>query len=278
MPLMYPRASATLARLGRAALPDEVQAAARSAAGAGRSGAERAAQDADSAGGRRVVRRGRAGDRRADDAADRRRCRRSIRRSKGAARSTLERMQHDLQTLHGKMIQAAKRRDETLRRQFIARAGARLPRRPRAGTDDRVRLVPEPVRPGARRTAGRGAAARPRAALDRHDLSRSGSQALGELTTAEVAGPMARPMRPKRARERVTRHDPAVAGRWLAEALGAARRRSALAIPAVLAVLRRRLLLRPLRAADRRAAARRARARAAARASPGRSSCAAASR
>ncbi|HEY7289606.1 MAG TPA: bacillithiol biosynthesis cysteine-adding enzyme BshC [Vicinamibacterales bacterium] len=37
----------------------------------------------------------------------------------GAARSTLGRMQHDLQTLHGKMISAAKRRDETLRRQFI---------------------------------------------------------------------------------------------------------------------------------------------------------------
>jgi uncharacterized protein YllA (UPF0747 family) len=37
----------------------------------------------------------------------------------GAGRSTLTRMQHDLQTLHGKMIQAAKRRDETLRRQFI---------------------------------------------------------------------------------------------------------------------------------------------------------------
>ena len=37
----------------------------------------------------------------------------------GAARSTLTRMQHDLQTLHGKMIQAAKRRDETLRRQFM---------------------------------------------------------------------------------------------------------------------------------------------------------------
>jgi bacillithiol biosynthesis cysteine-adding enzyme BshC len=36
----------------------------------------------------------------------------------GAAQSTLGRMQHDLQTLHGKMIQAAKRRDETLRRQF----------------------------------------------------------------------------------------------------------------------------------------------------------------
>jgi bacillithiol synthase len=37
----------------------------------------------------------------------------------GAAKSTLGRMQHDLQTLHGKMIQAAKRRDETLRRQFL---------------------------------------------------------------------------------------------------------------------------------------------------------------
>jgi bacillithiol biosynthesis cysteine-adding enzyme BshC len=37
----------------------------------------------------------------------------------GAARSSLTRMQHDLETLHGKMIQAAKRRDETLKRQFV---------------------------------------------------------------------------------------------------------------------------------------------------------------
>jgi bacillithiol biosynthesis cysteine-adding enzyme BshC len=36
----------------------------------------------------------------------------------GAARSTLGRMQHDLETLHGKVIQAAKRRDDTLRRQY----------------------------------------------------------------------------------------------------------------------------------------------------------------
>ncbi len=36
----------------------------------------------------------------------------------GAARGALGRMQHDLTTLHGKIIQAAKRRDETLRRQF----------------------------------------------------------------------------------------------------------------------------------------------------------------
>jgi len=37
----------------------------------------------------------------------------------GAARSTMGRMQHDLETLHGKMIQAAKRRHDTLRRQFM---------------------------------------------------------------------------------------------------------------------------------------------------------------
>lgn len=43
----------------------------------------------------------------------------------GAARSTLGRMQDDLKKLHGKIIQAAKRKDETLRRQFLhARAQA----------------------------------------------------------------------------------------------------------------------------------------------------------
>jgi bacillithiol biosynthesis cysteine-adding enzyme BshC len=36
----------------------------------------------------------------------------------GAAKTTLGRMEHDLRTLEGKVIQAAKRRDETLRRQF----------------------------------------------------------------------------------------------------------------------------------------------------------------
>lgn len=36
----------------------------------------------------------------------------------GAAKSSLGRMQHDLKTLHEKIIHAAKRRDETLRRQF----------------------------------------------------------------------------------------------------------------------------------------------------------------
>jgi uncharacterized protein YllA (UPF0747 family) len=37
----------------------------------------------------------------------------------GAARSTLGRMQHDLDSLRGKTVQAAKRRNETLRRQFL---------------------------------------------------------------------------------------------------------------------------------------------------------------
>ena len=43
----------------------------------------------------------------------------------GAAKSTLTKMQHDLQTLHSKVVQAAKRKDETLRRQFT-RAQAQL--------------------------------------------------------------------------------------------------------------------------------------------------------
>jgi len=37
----------------------------------------------------------------------------------GAARSSLGRMEHELRTLHSKVIHAAKKRDETLRRQFI---------------------------------------------------------------------------------------------------------------------------------------------------------------
>jgi bacillithiol synthase len=36
----------------------------------------------------------------------------------GAARTTLGKMQHELRALHSKMIHAAKRRDDTLRRQF----------------------------------------------------------------------------------------------------------------------------------------------------------------
>ena len=37
----------------------------------------------------------------------------------GAAKSTLGKLQHDLSALRGKIISAAKKRDETLRRQFF---------------------------------------------------------------------------------------------------------------------------------------------------------------
>jgi bacillithiol biosynthesis cysteine-adding enzyme BshC len=43
----------------------------------------------------------------------------------GAAKTTMGKMEHDLKSLHGKVIQAAKRRDETLRRQFM-RAQAQI--------------------------------------------------------------------------------------------------------------------------------------------------------
>jgi bacillithiol synthase len=45
----------------------------------------------------------------------------------GAARSTLGRLQDDLKKLHGKIIQAAKRKDETLRRQFRHAQGQAFP-------------------------------------------------------------------------------------------------------------------------------------------------------
>jgi bacillithiol biosynthesis cysteine-adding enzyme BshC len=45
----------------------------------------------------------------------------------GAARSTLGKLQHDLRALSGKIVQAAKRRDETLRRQFHNVRGQAFP-------------------------------------------------------------------------------------------------------------------------------------------------------
>jgi len=45
----------------------------------------------------------------------------------GAARSVLGRMQHDLHGLHGKVIQASKKRNETLRRQFRRTRGQAFP-------------------------------------------------------------------------------------------------------------------------------------------------------
>lgn len=45
----------------------------------------------------------------------------------GAARNTLGKLQHELRTLSGKIVQAAKRRDETLRRQFQQVRGQAFP-------------------------------------------------------------------------------------------------------------------------------------------------------
>ena len=45
----------------------------------------------------------------------------------GATRTTRERMERDLRTLRGKIVQAAKRRDETLRRQFSRARGQAFP-------------------------------------------------------------------------------------------------------------------------------------------------------
>ena len=45
----------------------------------------------------------------------------------GAAKNTFGKMEHELKALQGKMIQAAKRRDDTLRRQFTRAQGQTFP-------------------------------------------------------------------------------------------------------------------------------------------------------
>ena len=90
----------------------------------------------------------------------------------GAGASTIGRMQHDLQTLHGKMIQAAKRRDETLRRQYIRTRALAFPDGHPQGARHRLRVVLESVRTRARRSPLRRRPARSRTALDCRDLNR----------------------------------------------------------------------------------------------------------
>ena len=94
----------------------------------------------------------------------------------GAARSSLGRMQHDLRTLHEKIIHAAKRRDETLRRQYARTRAQAFPDGPSAGAERRARVLPEPLRPVARRSPARRPAARHREALGDDDLA---EQAVG---------------------------------------------------------------------------------------------------
>ena len=161
MPLIHPRATLTLLDANALQVPHAARPAARDAAGAGRVGAERAARGAAAAGGGGVAR-----TRRCDRS--RSAWRRWPRPSRqvdptleGAARSTLGRMQDDLKKLQAKIIQAAKRKDETLRRQFKHAQAQAFPGGAPAGARARLRLLPQQVRAGARRAAVRGAAARP---------------------------------------------------------------------------------------------------------------------
>src|SRR5205823_4969922 len=157
------------ARFGGGTFSHQVQAAARGAAGAGRSGVERAAAGADSAGRRRIVHRRVADDRTTDDASRRSdprprsdaRRRRAIDARPHAARSPDAARQDDPGG-------QAPRRDAAAPVHSRPRAG--LPRWPRAGAHDRLRVLPQSVRARARRTAGRGAPPRPGTALDCHDI------------------------------------------------------------------------------------------------------------
>ena len=72
----------------------------------------------------------------------------------GAARTTLSKMEHELKGLHGKMIQAAKRRDETLRRQFT-RAQAQIFRWAIRRNARSARLLPQSIRARRHRSAAR---------------------------------------------------------------------------------------------------------------------------
>ena len=88
-----------------------------------------------------------------------------------AAKTTLGKMDHELKALRGKVIQAAKKRDETLRRQFIRAQATDLPAGSPAGAHAVGRLLPQPLWAGADRPAAGGAAHGPGAALGVGDLA-----------------------------------------------------------------------------------------------------------
>ena len=94
----------------------------------------------------------------------------------GATRSTLSRMQDDLKKLHGKIIQAAKRKDETLRRQFQHAQAQAFP-----GGEPQERAIgfvyfPEQVRSGARRSPVCRNCRSMRDSLGRDDLEGNGAR------------------------------------------------------------------------------------------------------
>ena len=92
----------------------------------------------------------------------------------GAAKTTLGKMEHELRSLHSKVIHAAKKRDETLRRQFVRAQAQAFPARPSAGTHARRRLLPQQVRSRAWSTCCSRSCHRSRPALADHAVG-SGS-------------------------------------------------------------------------------------------------------
>ena len=99
----------------------------------------------------------------------------------GAARTTLGRMEHDLRSLQSKVIQAAKRRDETLRRQFTRAQALIFPSgHPQERTLSVVFFLNR-YGPALVDHLLRGAAARDGTALGPDDLSDSSEELLQEL-------------------------------------------------------------------------------------------------
>ena len=118
MPLVQQRATATIVDSNAMRFLSKHDVSIEALARAGRSGAERAADRAAAHLGRdgAIQVAGDAIEQRMDALA--REVPRIDATLEGAARSTLSRMQDDLKKLHAKIVQAAKRKDETLRRQF----------------------------------------------------------------------------------------------------------------------------------------------------------------
>ena len=170
MPLMYQRAHGHDRRFGDAAVPDEVRAAARQRCSAqDEVGAQPAAEDQLPPTVEQALtacrRWSRSGWRRSP-----RRCRRSIRRSKARCNRRWARCS----TTCRRCTTRSSRRPSARTRRCAASSSARrryLPPRPPAGARGRLRLVPQPLRPGARRSAARGAAARHGPPLGADDLS-----------------------------------------------------------------------------------------------------------
>ena len=137
MPLMFPRATATLLDSGATRFLAKYGVPFEDLQHAGRIRAEPAA---------RVAAAGRASSSRC--ATPRRRSQQAMARVvealpsldptlAGAAKTTLGKMEHELQSLHSKVIHAAKKRDETLRRQFMRAQAQAFPHGPSAGTHAR---------------------------------------------------------------------------------------------------------------------------------------------